>query len=223
MKNYYNNLMVALNSAAAGQTVVLMTNIDAGMIAIVPQNVTLDLNGYVVEADNFLSYGDVIDGAIGGVGGIEIPFNAYTILAQNNSFLPLYDSANGIYRLYKYEAKSLGVATVSDDKANFWFTIIFENHSAYQLLKNGDTGLTLEGILTWTGMTHDAVHVTIVQSSIDQWADAVQGGANAGSAGVYIGVTGLSTLEGGNVTIKPVLETKAGVQTNFTDLVKTVG
>ena len=86
------------------------------------------------------------------------------------------------------------------------------------------TGLTIQGIMTWTGMGHDPIPVTINQKSINDWVKAIENGTAPSGAGIYIGVTGLDNLNAGDVvSIAPVITSKTNVQTNLDAMTKTVG
>lgn len=105
-------------------------------VITVPSGVTLDLNGYVLTADNFTSLGNVIDGENGGNGLLR--YTNGTI--PNNEFLPIYDSANDGYRLYKYRFYYVGVRKVSDTKYTHAVTIDLPNLDGYRVIRDSDAG-----------------------------------------------------------------------------------
>ena len=144
---YYGDFNIAINEAVSGETVKLLADITdtASSTVVVKNGVTLDLNGKLITALNFLSFGDVID--VAGNGGIVIDEDttkAFTVFAETNTYMPIYDVENGCYRVFKYTFTNKGaVATSTTDKIKFRFALVFENMEAYRLLAANPSSLAM--------------------------------------------------------------------------------
>ena len=153
----YADLTLALNEAAnKNQTVRVLKDIDLGNVSslMVPAGVVLDINGKTIKSNMFMmlaSFGDIID-STQGEGGICISnTTAYTVLSTN-TYLPIYDSANGCYRFFKYNVITKGAQLVDNDsnRLKFGYKLEIESKKAYELLANdaANTGLELTVGLT---------------------------------------------------------------------------
>ena len=151
----YEDLSDALAAAGTGETVqVIAENVSEDLI-MVPAGVTLDLNGYVVTAENILSFGIVMDSATE-VGGIKISNNTaeafVKLQSTNGGYLPIYDTRDGQYKFFKYATKVLGTKE-NGDMLTFGFRITFENAQAYHILVNtADRSFDVICDVTWDGM-----------------------------------------------------------------------
>ena len=153
----YADLTLALNEAAyKNQTVRVLKDIDLGNVSslMVPAGVVLDINGKTIKSNMFMmlaSFGDIID-STQGEGGIVISnTTAYTVLSTN-TYLPVYDSANGCYRFFKYNVITKGAKLVDNEtnRLKFGFKLEIDSKKAYELLANdaANTGLDLTVGLT---------------------------------------------------------------------------
>lgn len=102
-------------------------------VITVPAGVTLDLNGHTLTADVFTSYGDIVDGEDGGNGLLKYVNG----LIPNNSFLPIYDSANSGYRLYKYTLYLLGGVNITNG-ITYHATLDFRKLSGFKLISESE-------------------------------------------------------------------------------------
>lgn len=219
----YETLDAAFAAAKPGDKVVLLENVNAASaIVMVPAGVIFDLNGCYLTAFSVLAFGYVEDSAEN-VGGIVIsndPTVAFTILQVNNAYLPLYDSANGCYRFFKYSVEQKGTKVVSDDAVKFGFGIVFETRAAYELLKD-EANSGIKFTLTMTvgeyekNVVFDATHMIQPYSNTyyNNW-NLIEDGTKKAPA-ITITAYNLSKLEGdADITIKAdvVSETRvAGV------------
>jgi len=212
----YATVEEALAAATDGQTVTLIANAEAGML-MVPAKVTLDLAGKDLTASYFVSFGNVVDGDVGGNALLKAD---YIRLQENNTQLPLYNADEDGYQFFAYEFKGISAVKNSNgDKLRFAFAILFENREAYELLKDEKAGLTMRAVLSWDGMKHEAVPVTFTHNAVKDWATAVCNNPTKPltNFGVYIIITGFEELEAGSrVMVQPEFETTAGVE-NTTD------
>lgn len=201
----YETLADAIAAAQSGKTILLQANA-ADELVVIPAGVTLNLNGYVVDADYFAAFGSVIDTMA--TGGLEIAKgSATTMLREDNAYLPLYDTTNGCYKFYAYELKSVDTPQNSTAKsAQFWFTVNFANEDAYALLADADAaGMYLSVEVSWDNTT---IIADILQTSIDDWC------ALGNEGGVYVAVYGLDKV--GEVTVTPILKTSTAVNATGT-------
>ena len=210
----YETLADAIAAAQSGKTILLQANASDALV-VIPAGVTLNLNGYVVDADYFAAFGSVIDTMA--TGGLEIAKgSATTMLREDNAYLPLYDTESGCYKFYAYELESVGAADSTATSAKFWFTVNFANEDAYALLADADAaGLYLTADVSWTkDEATTTVTAKIPQTAINDWYPLGSGG------GVYVGVYGLDKV--GEVTVTPVLKTSTAVNATGTAIIHDV-
>ena len=202
----YATLAEALNAAAAGETVVLVADTAESLVKV-NAGVTLNLNGKYVTADNVLSFGNIVDnnGAADGLGGIKISNNrneAFVQLQKDNTYLPLYDAANGCYRFYEFKLSVLK-CVVNDNKTvlTYRMRLILSSVEAYKLLADtANSGITLSVALTWTGNENATIY-TITNARIVEYANAVvERLENGQSNNKFIGlnVNGINRLDSGD-------------------------
>lgn len=136
----YTTLADAFDAANAGETIILLTDVDdtANAATEVSYGVKFDLNGNSVAASNFLSFGDVVDTSADTTGAIVISNDiteAFTVFQTDNEYLPVYDTANGCYRFFDYVVKTLGSQyDASKDSLKFGFEIRLGSKKAYELI-----------------------------------------------------------------------------------------
>jgi len=142
----YGTIEEALSAAKSGDTVCLLKDVTAANgMTMIPTGITLDLNGKAFTSNYFVSFGDIIDGEVGGNGKI-ISDTSKTIVAENNSFIPLYDTRDSSYKFYSYTIvkrvrPAEGIAT---DVIELQIQMKFNNTSAYDVLENStDAGFDL--------------------------------------------------------------------------------
>lgn len=204
----YGTLSEALNAAKSEDTVKLMKDCTEFSV-MVPAGVVLDLNGKMLTATYLVSFGDIVDGNVGGVGGVIVGQTS-VVISSDYSQLPLYDSTLGGYRFFAYEVDIIGVYHGSSSNVQqFWFSMLFENKSGLELLQNCEsTGFGIKTKLEWTGSNKE-VYVAIDNSLIDQWAtsELYYYDQFAGEyGGLYLSVSGMNNLETGNtVSVTPVI------------------
>lgn len=154
------------------------------------------------------------------VGGASVDLNGYTVSGEIKStngngivtnstngtaYLPLNDGSD--YKYYTYTTTTTFSGTnpyQEEDAAYFWFDINFDDAAAYDLIKTGNSGLTIsaELVLVQAGVEAEVAFDT----TVTKWA-AAQNGTDDIAMGVQ--VTGLSTIEGSE-TIGMVFKYEAG-------------
>ena len=117
--------------ANATESIALLQDTIAGDV-VVPAGVTLDLNGYNLDAASveFAAAADIIDSADGKAllrSGAEITFN------EDNAQLPLYDIDANTYKLFNVEVES-SATTGSGSATKYWFKVNFSNAAALDMI-----------------------------------------------------------------------------------------
>lgn len=237
----YTTLVDAFNDAVSGQTVILLVDLNEGMMQMVPAGVTFNLNGHYLTTKNIFSFGNVIDkvvfegdladngvdvefidNGIDGVGGIVISNDrtkAFVQLQQTNKYLPIYDTANGCYRFFGYEFVSKGVKAVGTDDYKYGVALKFSNIEAFKLLSETEnSGLSISMSLTWDDAAAPMVYTfsestikTFAKNAYAKYSDPNYTGTRALTLTVY----GTGNLgEGTIVYATPELESITGVTTS---------
>lgn len=148
-------LTEAIDKAEAGETIKLQSNILLSSVSV-PENVTLDLNGYKLTTSAFTTFegGKIIDSVGTGLLNVladGVTFEGNNPLAENT--LPIYDAANTGYRFFEYSYSAWG----ADDDAQykdreeggvegavrFWYQLNFADAKAYELIAAGNSGVQL--------------------------------------------------------------------------------
>lgn len=215
----------ALADAGTDEKVVLTADCSESLV-VVPAGSVLDLNGHVLEADNVISFGAVIDTA-DTVGGIKIPFDtteAFTKLQpENGNYLPIYDTEDSMYRFFWYELRNAG-AKASGNAVKFGIQIVFSNAEGYNILaKTTSSGVKLFAKLRWTGMTFQDLEYEIDAASIKTYGEmkAAEPGRNYA---ITLNLSGLDNLSTNDyVSAAPMISTVAEVGSEIDAFVYTVG
>lgn len=201
----YPTVQAALNAATSGKTVRLLMNVaDAGTL-VVPAGVTFNLNGYTLNADNLISFGNVIDDK--GTGVLAMSHSrdeALLSLMPGNTALPLYDASVGGYKFFAYTLTNLGLkeTETTDDSAKFGMRLSFTDESAYALLANDGLGLGMNIAVNRDGK-ESLLQFPFQAETIAAYAE----GVSAGTAdAITLTISGLSLLSAGDtVTVTPTL------------------
>lgn len=211
----YGKFTEALNTAAAGDTIVLETDITAEEV-IVPADVTLDLAGNILTVDNFGFMPDQmgkITDSTDGKGLLKAEAEAVGFLSADafvENVLPIYDAANGGYRFYSYTygngiAKSDASAAGA---ARFWYQLQFASSDAYALLYAGNTGVKMGVDVIWSGKEAPTGFLFEKDGSADAWSKAYGGfvlGYDDGTASQnpWLWVRVLNTNKVSGLTLTP--------------------
>ena len=223
----YDDLSDALAAAKSGETVQVIAN-TAEFLVMVPAEVKLDLNGFVVTAKNVLAFGIVMDTA-SEVGGIKISNDTTTAFTklqpENGGYLPIYDTRDGMYKFFEHEVVAVDVVAGEDD-AKFRFQLRFEDKAAYEVLANtADSGVSYVLNLMWTGMEDYTVRYRMTDATVrayaasvyEQMSDAENPENTRKMTLTIYGVNALGT--GGYVSAVPSVETVAEV-TSTADMLR---
>jgi len=208
----YEENIVLQEALASGGTVKLVKDTQVDYLTI-GNGATLDLNGYTLTADYFTSYGTVVDGTDGGNALVKV--NKGIHLATENEFMPIYDSANGGYRFYRYELQNLGFKAVDSGTVKAGFRLTFANTSGYDVLSTTtDVALDTVALVSWTG-SMGVTHYTFSDDTLRNYAAmAAADIASKGSTSkaMTLTLTGVDSLgENASVQFQPTVETAPGM------------
>jgi len=214
----YATLDMALADAeTSGGTIRLEQDITQDSISVW-DGVTLDLNGCDVNTRYFACFGDLTDGSAGGEANLKVAKKLH--IMGESSYLPLYDSQDECYRLYKHNMNNLaGVASGTEGNAvKFYFRLDLANPDGYRVLANTKPeDLDMRIYIGWGGMPA-LIDYSFTDATLMAYADQVaKDYAEAGETDLALTFTvkGLKKLSAGDtVTMKPVLKTTSGVHAN---------
>ncbi|MBE6941942.1 MAG: hypothetical protein E7455_06670 [Ruminococcaceae bacterium] len=151
---YYGTLQEALDAAIEGDTVKLLANAELNALLVMP-GVTLDLNGYTVEASYVVGFNgsDIIDSSAANTGLVKVAQDR-VMLDLNNSQLPVYNNELGGYLFLEINIVTNLVEDTENDVATFKFYIKkdLDYMMLLDLMRDGaaDNNLTVMVKLSWT-------------------------------------------------------------------------
>ena len=213
-----NDLQAALDAAQDGDTVTMTMNMDQSTehSLQIPAGVTLDLNGKKLKVKKLLSFGKVVDKS-DGYGQLIVsndPSESFVCLQQNNTDLPLYDTAVGAYRFFRYQVVSRGMKPM-DTAVKFGIAPMFTNDAALALLGDAaNAGVTLTANLTLT--MGEKTYPFIYPFSQDVLARYAAGEGDT----ITLTVKGIDTLEADAViSLAPTLTSKTDAAQTGKDIV----
>ncbi len=198
----FESIDAALLAAQSGDTVTLLANVaTTERVPVVNAGVTVDLNGFTLDISSamaFMSFGDIVDGTVGGAGLLKVdPDATRVILNESNAFMPLYDAEVDGYRVFKYSLVCRGAKAYTNAKngVKFGFSMYFDNKEGYALLAESATnGVKLVMQLDWSRKPEaKQVTYTISNSLVANYGNALYKNPQSGSA-MTVTVTGLTTL-----------------------------
>lgn len=199
-KTNYSTLQAALNAAKSGDVIKLLQEDGAGSV-VLPDGVTLDLNGFRLTCSDLnASAGKIIDSA-DAAGLLVCPTAQF---AQNNPQLPLWDRQNSAYRLFAYTmTMHTELIRAGEDTYRFWFALELSDRSAYRVVQSGYAGLRIGVELSWNGTTlkSSAFTAPSADNFCKQWARAM---LNDADTALYADITGIDTCPcEGTLTVRP--------------------
>ena len=124
---------------------------------------TMNLNGHMLTTNSIVSFSELIDDPVDKTkvetGGVKVSPNHIKLPEYedyNPKYMPIYDSANGCFRFYKFEMVSLGYKKLNETGAavKFGVALRFVNAEAYSLLANPNNSpyMSLNFTLALEGM-----------------------------------------------------------------------
>lgn len=185
----------ALAGAAPGDIVKLAADSAEAVNIIVPEGVTLDLNGKTLTCDGITTFnGQVMDSAAE-VGGVKV--NGGYALFNGNIYLPLFDVDNNCYRFFEYSLRGLG-GKPGTDVVTFGVTIDLLNIEAYRIIsKHGyDTGLFMYLHYRYGNRVSRADYTeAIIKAVATSWINIITNNTGKTAALTYK-ISGLSSVAG---------------------------
>lgn len=208
------DLQEILNTVEAGKTVALTKNEDLFSV-VIRKDVTLDLNGYTLTADYFTGFGAVTDGENGGNALVKAEHGIH--ITGEGSFLPIYDTADGGYRFYRYELQNMGYKTVDGSTNNLkvGFRLALNNTAGYSVLSNTENArLELTAYVSWTGAMGRVLYTfreeTLRNYSALVAADIAAKGSS--SKAITLTISGVDSLgQGAVLSVQPAMDSDPGV------------
>lgn len=201
----YASVTEALDAAEEGETVVLQKDINVNEDLIVIEDVTLNLNGKNVTAGSLTVFGALVDGNKGGK-ALIIADNFHVV----GGYLPIYDSAKGGYRVFKYEVVNMGTRAAGENAAKFGFRLTLDNADGYALLATGESKLKLTASVSWTGTNNNKFDYPFKDATVKAYGEALV--SDRTNATIVLTVSGLDILgENGTFTMTPNFATTVGM------------
>jgi hypothetical protein len=210
----YETVAAALAVAKSGETVQMIANTkETDAILIIMDGVTLDLNGYTVEANYVIAPfdGSRITDTTNGAGLLKIAKNCLAL--KTNYQIPVWVSDDAGFRFVN--VTGAGICTkLSADSAWFRFQINRDSKEdlLFKAMQDGgvESGLTVRVKMTWTGADQEKVQYAVFKAEhlktyANSWDDA------KGKPGqeFRLTVTGIEGLDNFKMTAEVVYDTVA--------------
>lgn len=172
---------------------------------------TIDLKGKLLKTDAIVCFSELIDTATT-AGGVVVSPESVSLM-QNKTYMPIYDSANGCFRVYEFTMISKGVQQQGNGTvAKFGIAIQFTNVNAYYVLATTENAhLDMTFTLTWENMGElDPLVYTFTGEAVRKWAGNAytyySNPNNTKDWALTLTVGGLEKLpEGNHLTIAPAV------------------
>ena len=198
----FDILSDALAAATEGQALILLADVVEADV-VLPEDVSLDLNGHTLTADSVLTFGSssIIDTSGDVSGLLKITEADGNMISPDNAQLPVYDNEAGGYRFFAIDVEPCAVTGGN----KYWFKVKAEKFAPLYDLIQADSDVQIKVKMTWDGQTEDA-YAAADLSFTKTWADRY--GADED---VYITVT-VAEAEGlENFKLIPIV-TSGGVE-----------
>jgi len=190
-----NNVQGQLAKAKAGDTVALTANVVTGSVGI-PLDVTLDLNGHVLAADEVFgitSTSYLVDSK-DGLGGLKIEKDNLSFIGENEQ-MPLYDATIGGYRFFDFELEYQTRET-TETMVKYGIRLDLPSEQAYALLDDADNCKTVRILLTLTkeGVTPKNIDYAFRTETVEDYVSKSSADLNK-KYGLMLTVSGLDAAE----------------------------
>ena len=214
-------LVNALSKAKAGTTITLLKDVtDDGNIIIIPVNVTLDLNGNNLTAKMLFANAGIVKDSKEGTGSLKLKNNSWMGMPEENPYLPIYDSSEGVYRFFGYKLEEYDTQNV-DGRTMFVYQVTFNSLNALKLLKNGNKethGVSVQISLSWADLNSPMIF-DVSQSAFGNGLENMKDGQ---PYFLWLTVNKFGTsLEGKEISTSMTIESK-GVKTTVDGVSYTV-
>jgi len=204
-KKLYGNVMDALMEAKAGESVILIQDVEETLVSVLA-DVTLDLNGNTLTASYMTCFGDIIDSSEDNSGLLKVSSTRF-LIQKNNAQLPVKDGDG--YRFVDV----LGFNQKVKEGPKYIFQSLFEEDAHALLLAGQDiTGVTVMIRVSWTQSqgtrTQDFVfNDAMVKGFIDSYGEKEEGKYGQQFALTLLGNTSIT-----NLTFTAVVRSDTGVE-----------
>jgi len=143
----YADITEALFEAAENETVVILQNVEFSVVTV-PENVTLDLNGYTLTAKYVTCFGHIIDSSDDNTGLLKVAESKFLIQETNKQLPVKTDEGYSFFEVTKFNVRYL------EESTKFVFQPFIEQ-SAHELIKNkkAASGVSINVRVTWTQST----------------------------------------------------------------------
>ena len=138
----YDDIWTAVQDAKEGETIALLGNMETALVSV-PEKVTLDLNGYTLEAQYVTCYGDIVDTSDSNEGILKVADKK--ILIQNQNAQIPAKTGEG-YRFFEVEKYN----TLYETAASRYVFQPFIDADAHELIKAGASGVTIGVRISWS-------------------------------------------------------------------------
>lgn len=199
----YDSMDEALEAASKGDTLTLYRDMAyTSQPLLLPAGITLDLNGHILHAPQFIAFGYVLDSKNGqGLLGYDPDTGAdFVFLQQENTQLPVYDRTNKGYRFFDYDIINCGTREVLTENTvtalKYGIRLAFTNPDAYHLLQdaaNTDLTLTLHLTVRRPNSSDTTIRYTFSNRILSAYANAV---LNGNGNTLVLKVNGIDVLAG---------------------------
>ena len=203
-------------------TVMLLKDTEEELV-LVKAGVVFNLNGHTVKAANVLSFGDVIDndGTTDGKGGIVISNNrtqAFVQLQPKNTYMPIYDTANGCYKFFEYTFENKGYnpnTFVEGSAYTYGVNLKFTNKEAYSIIANSeDSGISLTFNVKLSHRDNSIITFVYSNQGLKDWANASS--TSTKTLSLTMRLYGYETIPAGvTVDVNPIISTISGVVVDY--------
>jgi len=141
---YYDDVMDALLEATENETVILLEDTSVSMITV-PEDVTLDLNGYALTSNYVTCFGNIVDESEDNTGVLNVSSKRF-LIQENNKQLPVREG-NG----YRFFDVSNFNTRYLKDTSKYVFQPFIEKE-AHSIINNGkaSSGVTINVRVSWT-------------------------------------------------------------------------
>jgi hypothetical protein len=206
----YDSLQDALDAAQEGDSIKLFSDDEVDALILV-KGITLDLNGYTVDVENYAAIYDgnhIVDSVGGGLlKGQRI------MIDDGNKALPIWDAANGGYAMAK--KPKFNEAEVNETNGVTYHFLPELTPAEYKLIAQGAevSGVTMKVKVSWTKLDAQgneipaAVTFTYTDALMKQFADNIEGDGTFGK-NFKLSLTG---TEGKTLAFQVYFESDTGV------------
>ena len=200
---YYMTAAEALAAAKPGDVVQLQQDV-AEDTAIVPKGVVLDLNGFTLDADYFVSFNgaEIADNSESNTGLLKVDAER-VMIGKNNAQLPVWNGEGYVFTTVTYKTRLM---EHDNDKLKFAFLPQFKS-GATALLEDGVDGnkVTIEVRVSWlTKMGREYRNLVFNEQQVDTVV-----GTNGAFILTFSGFSQLDMASG--ITVEGVVISETGV------------